>query len=34
LAYYFDHQKEIDRDLKRNADADYWRGEIVDLAAA
>ena len=34
LAYYFDHQKEIDRDLKRNADADYWRGQVRELAAA
>jgi len=28
LAYYFDHQKEIDRDLKRNADVDYWRRQV------
>jgi len=28
LAYYFDHQKEIDRDLKRNADVDYWRKQV------
>ena len=34
LTYYFDHQKEIDRDLKRNADADHWRGQVRELAAA
>ena len=28
LAYYFDHQKEIDRDLKRNADVNYWRAQV------
>jgi hypothetical protein len=25
LAYYFDHQKEIDRDLTRRNDVDYWK---------
>ena len=34
LAYYFDHQKEIDRDLKRNADVEHWRGQVRELAAA
>ena len=34
LAYYFDHQKEIDRDLTRNADVDYWRSQVRELAAA
>jgi uncharacterized protein (DUF433 family) len=34
LAYYFDHQKEIDRDLKRNADVDYWQGQVRQFAAA
>lgn len=28
LTYYFDHQKEIDRELKRNADTDYWRKQV------
>ncbi len=28
LAYYFDHQKAIDRDLKQNADVDYWRDQV------
>lgn len=28
LTYCFDHQKEIDRDLKRNADLDYWRKQV------
>jgi uncharacterized protein (DUF433 family) len=28
LTYYFDHQDEIDRDLKRNQDVDYWRGQV------
>ena len=36
LAYYFDHQKEIDRDLKRNSDAERWRKLVAppQLAAA
>ena len=34
LAYYFDHQREIDRDLKRNADVERWRGRVRELAAA
>ena len=34
LAYYFDHQKQIDRDLKQNADADHWRGQVRELATA
>ena len=36
LAYYFDHQKEIDRDLKRQADPDYWRKQVhqPELTAA
>lgn len=25
LAYYFDHQKEIDRDIARNNDVVYWK---------
>ena len=28
LTYYFDHQKAIDRDLKQNADVNYWRGQV------
>ena len=32
LAYYFDHQKEIDRDLKRNADLDRWCGQVREFA--
>jgi len=28
LAFYFDHQKEIDRDLKRNTDVDYWHKQV------
>jgi hypothetical protein len=29
-----DHQKEIDRDLKRNADMERGRGQARELAAA
>jgi len=25
LGYYFDHQKEIDRDIARNSDLKYWK---------
>jgi uncharacterized protein (DUF433 family) len=28
LAFYFDHQQEVDRELKRNADLDYWRERL------
>ena len=28
LAFYFDHQREIDRDLKSNSDAGYWRKQV------
>jgi len=28
LAFYFDHQKEIDRDLKRDSDIGYWRKRV------
>jgi uncharacterized protein (DUF433 family) len=33
LAFYFDHQKEIDRDLERNADLDYWRKQVKQPAS-
>ena len=28
LTFYFDHQGEIDRDLRRNSDANYWRKQV------
>ncbi len=28
LAYYFDHQDEIDRDLQENSDTEYWKAYI------
>jgi len=28
LAFDFDHQEAIDRDLSRNSDADYWRKQV------
>jgi hypothetical protein len=39
LSFYFDHQAEIDRELERNADLDYWRKQVkqpssVDAKAA
>ena len=36
LAYYFDHQKEIDRDVKRNTDTNHWRKMVrqPELTAA
>lgn len=33
LTFYFDHQKEIDRDLKRNSDVDYWSKQLKQRAA-
>ena len=32
LAYYFDHQQEIDLDLARNNDANYWKKQARKLA--
>ena len=32
LTYYFDHQKQVDRDLKRNADVDHWRRQVQPAA--
>ena len=28
LTFYFDHQLEIDRDLRRNSDVNYWRKQV------
>lgn len=25
LAYYFDHQEEIDRDIEKSSDEEYWK---------
>ena len=25
LVYYFDHQKEVDRDISRNSDLEHWK---------
>jgi uncharacterized protein (DUF433 family) len=33
LAFYFDHQAEIDRDLERNADVDYWRKQVKQASS-
>ena len=32
LAYYFDHQKEIDRDRARNNDIEHWKKVAAKLA--
>lgn len=29
LAYYFDHQEEIDRDLAENQDIDLWQSRVM-----
>jgi uncharacterized protein (DUF433 family) len=29
LAYYFDHQQEIDLDLENNADRDFWKSQVL-----
>lgn len=28
LTFYFDHQKEIDQDLERNSNVQYWRKQV------
>lgn len=32
LAYYFDHQKQIDRDIARSNDVGYWKKQALRLA--
>jgi uncharacterized protein (DUF433 family) len=34
LTFYFDHQKAIDRDLRRNSDVNYWRKQVNRVATA
>ena len=29
LAYYFDHQEEIDRDLEESSDDKYWKQQVL-----
>lgn len=31
LAYYFDHKRDIDRDLERTNDLDYWKRQAEKL---
>ena len=33
LTFYFDHQGEIDRDLRRNSDVNYWRKQVKQSPA-
>ena len=29
LAYYFDHQEEIERDLEESSDVEYWKTQVL-----
>ena len=29
LAYYFDHQEEIDQDLAESSDEEYWKQRVI-----
>jgi uncharacterized protein (DUF433 family) len=29
LAYYFDYQEEIDRDLKNTSDVEFWKSQVL-----
>ncbi len=29
LAYYFDHQEEIDSDLKESSDVNFWKSQVT-----
>jgi len=29
LAYYFDHQEEIDKDLEASSDEEHWRKQVL-----
>ncbi len=31
LAYYFDHQKEMDRDIARSNDVEFWKTQAARL---
>ncbi len=31
LAYYFDHQEEIDRELEMSSDEEHWKRQIISL---
>jgi uncharacterized protein (DUF433 family) len=33
LAFYFDHQEAIDRELERNADVGYWRKQVKQASS-
>ena len=30
LAYYFDHQTEIDSDLEESTDVDFWKSQVIN----
>jgi uncharacterized protein (DUF433 family) len=32
LAFYFDHQKQIDKEWKRNSDIDFWQKRVKQIA--
>ena len=29
LSYYFDHQEEVDEDIRKNNDVDYWKSYVT-----
>jgi len=29
LAYYFDHQGAIDKEIKENSDIEYWKKQVI-----
>ena len=34
LAYYFDHQQEIDRDLANASDVEFWKSQVLTYPQA
>lgn len=34
LAYYFDHQEEIDQDLAESSDEEYWKQRVIPHSKA
>lgn len=34
LAYYFDHQDEVDDDLAQNNDIGYWKSQVLEHPSA
>lgn len=32
LAYYFDHQSEIDKDMNESTDVEFWKNQVISYS--